>query len=93
MVFKSSRRKQVRKVSFKSNNTRCITVNSHFNSIETNYLKTSNSDNVIVNSNLPRINVHTKSSLDKIITFQEETDTDSGTNINDEIIYDKNTSE
>ena len=55
MVFKSSRRKQVRKVSFKSNNTRCITV--------------------------------------KIITFQEETDTDSGTNINDEIIYDKNTSE
>ena len=61
MVFKSTGRKQEMKVSFKSKKNRCIAVNSHFNSSETNNSKTSNSDDVIGNSNLPCINVHTKS--------------------------------
>ena len=67
MVFTSSRRKQGRKVSFKSNNMRCIAVNSHFNSSETNNSKTSNSDDVANNLKIPCINIHTKSSLNKLV--------------------------
>ena len=58
------------KASYQSKKRRYITVNSHFNSSETNHLNTSNSDNVIGNSNLSRINVHTKILLNKLITFQ-----------------------
>ena len=61
MVFKSLRRKQWRTFAFKSKKMICIIVNSHFKIIETNNLNTSNSDNVTVNSNLPRIIVHTES--------------------------------
>ena len=71
MVFTSSRINQGRKVSFKSNKKICITVNSHLNSSETDNYKTSNSDDVIGNSNLPRINDHTKIALDKLITLQK----------------------
>ena len=93
MVFTSPRRKQGRKVSFKSNKRICISVNSHFNSSETNNLNTPNSDNVIGNSNLPLINVHTKTSLNKLMTLQKETETESSISINDEILDDNNTSE
>ena len=75
MVFMSSKIKQGRKVSFKSNRRICITVNSHFNSSETNHLNASNSNDAIGNSNLPRINVHTKISLNKLMNFQKDTDT------------------
>ena len=46
-------------------------------------------DNVIGNSNLPRINVHTKSSLNKLITLQKETDIESSNSMNDEIMEKK----
>ena len=72
MVFKLSIRKQGRKVSFKSNKKICITGISDLNSIETNNLNTSNSDDVIGNSYPPRINVHTESSLNKLPTFQKK---------------------
>ena len=72
MVLTALRRKQGRKVSFKSRKRIFINVNSHFNSSETNNLNTSNSDNVILNSNLPRISVHTKSSLNKLITLKNK---------------------
>ena len=61
MVFMSLGRKKWRKVSFKYNKNICITVNSQFNSSKTNNQKTSKIDNGIVNSKLPRINIHTKS--------------------------------
>ena len=60
-------KKKLRKVSFKSKKRICITVNSNFNSIETNNSNTSNSNNVMENSNLLSINAHTKSSLNKLI--------------------------
>ena len=56
-------------------------------------LNTYNIDNVIGNSNLPRINVHTKRSSNELVTLYEETDIDSSTSINDENIYDNNASE
>ena len=49
-------------------------------------LNTSNSDDVIVNSNLPLINIQTKSSFNKLVTLQEETNAGSGISINDEIM-------
>ena len=49
MVFTSPRRKLGRKVSFKTKKRRRITVNSHFNSIETDDLNTSSSGYVIGN--------------------------------------------
>ena len=70
-IFISSRRRKGRKVSFKYRKSRCITVNSYFNSIETNNSNISSSDNVIGNSKLPRINVHIKISLNKIINFRK----------------------
>ena len=68
---------------------RFINVGSHVSSSENNNFNISKSDNVIVNSNLPHINDHTKSSLNKLITLQKETDTDSSTSINDEIMITK----
>ena len=66
-----------------------ITIDSHFNSSEKNNFNTSNSDDVIGNSNLPRINIHTKSSLNKLINLQKETDTQSSISINNEITDEK----
>ena len=60
MVFMPPGKKQGRKVSFKSNKRICITVTSHVNSSESNDQNTHNSDNVMGNSNLPRINVHSE---------------------------------
>ena len=57
MLFTSSRRKQGRKVLSDRKKRRCITVNSHFKNNVTNKYNTSNSDDVKVNPNLPRINV------------------------------------
>ena len=71
---------------------RCYTVNSHDNSSESNNLNTSNSDNVIVNSNPPHINVQTKSPFNTLIMLPKETDTDSIIRINDERIYENNVS-
>ena len=93
MVFTSSRRKQGRKFSFKSNKTISITVKSHFKISKTNNSNTPNSADVIGNSNPPRINIHTKISLNKLINFQKETDTQSSTSINDEITDGRNKSE
>ena len=70
MVFMSSGIKLGSKVSFKSMNRVCITVNSHFNIIETNNSDKSSRDYVIGNLNLPFINVHTESSFKKIITLK-----------------------
>ena len=71
MLFMSSRIKKGMKVSFKSKKSICITVNSHVNSSDANTPNTSNGDDVIVNSNLLCINVHTKNSLNKLITLQK----------------------
>ena len=51
------------KVLFKSNKRICVTVKSNFNNSETDNLNTSNSDDVIGNSNVPCIDVHTKISF------------------------------
>ena len=56
-------------------------------------MNTYNSDNVIGNSNLPRINVHTKRSSNELVPLQKETDTESSTSINDENMDDNNASE
>ena len=93
MVFTSSRRLQGRKDSFKYKKRRCITVNLHLNSSKANNSNTSNSDDVIRNSNLPRINVNNKTLLEKLISLQKETDTKSSTIINDEITNDNNAKE
>ena len=71
------------KFSYKYKKSRCITVNSQVNSSELNNLNTSKSDNIIGNSNLPHINIHAKSSLNKFINLQTETDTESSTSIID----------
>ena len=76
----------------KSKKRQCITVNSHFNTSEKKS-NTSNSDDVIGNSNLPCINIHTKISLNKLITLQKETVAKSSISINDEMTDDNNTSE
>ena len=65
------KKKQGKKVSFTSKRKICITVNPHFNSSEKYNPKSSNSNNVIGNSNLPRINVHTESSLNILINLQK----------------------
>ena len=62
-MFTSSRRKLGRKFSFESKNRRRIAVKSNFNSGETSNSNTSNSDDVIGDSNLPHINVHTEISF------------------------------
>ena len=48
-------RKHCRNVLYKSNKKIFTTVNSHVNSSKSNYLNTSNSDNLIGTSNLPRV--------------------------------------
>ena len=67
--------------------------NSHFNNSETNNYNTSNIDDVIGNSNLPRINIHTKCSLHKLITLQKKTDTQLRISNNNEITDDHNKNE
>ena len=57
MAFMPSRSKHERKVLSKYKKRRCTLVYSHVNRIKSNILNTSNSDNVIGNSNLPHINV------------------------------------
>ena len=75
MAFTSSRGEHGRKVFPKSKKRRCTTVTSHVNSTESNYLNTYNRDNVIGNSNIPHINVHTECSSNELVTLQKETDT------------------
>ena len=89
----TSPRKKGRNISFKYNNRRFTTVTSHVNSSESNDPNTHNSDNVIGNSNLPPINVHTKGSLNELINFQKETDIESSTNTNEENTDENNASE
>ena len=89
MMFTSSIRKQGSKISYISKKSICNTFNSNVNSIESNHLNTSNSDNVIGNLNLPHINVQNYSTFNTLIIFQKETNADSIVNINDEIIYEK----
>ena len=69
MEFTSSRRKKGRNIPYISKKRRCVTVTSHVNSSESNYPNTYNSDNVIGNSNLPRINVHTKRSSNELVAL------------------------
>ena len=71
MAFTSSRRKQGRKILYIYKKMVFNHVNLHINSRESNNLNTLNSDNVIGNSNLPRINVQTKSSFITPVTFQK----------------------
>ena len=93
MVFTSSRRKQGRNLSYKSKKRICTTVNSHINRSESNNPNTSNIDNVVGNSNVPRINVQNESSINTLITLQRETGTESSISINNEKIDENNTSE
>ena len=93
MEFTSSRRKKRRKILYISNKRRCITDNLHVNSSKSNNPNTYNSDNDIGNSNLPRINVHTKLSSNKLVTLQKEIDTESSTSTNEENMDNNNVSE
>ena len=86
MIFTSPRRKQGRNILYIYKKKRFTTVNSHVSSRESNNPNTPNSDNIIRNSNIPHINVHTKSSFNTLINFQRETNTDSSISINDETI-------
>ena len=90
MVFMLSRRKHGRKFFSKSKRRRCTNITSHVNSSKSNDLNTYNSDNVIVNSNLRCIDVHTELSSNKKVTFQKETDTVSSTSINEENMDESN---
>ena len=56
-------------------------------------MNTYNSVNVIGNSNLPCINVHTKCLSNKPVNLHKETDTYSSTSINEENMDDNNASE
>ena len=66
---------------------------SQFNSRELNQPNKYNGDNVIGNSKIPRINVHTEHSLNELITFQKQSYTESSTSINEENTDDNNASE
>ena len=90
MVFTSSRTKQGGNILYISNRRRCNTIKSHVNSSKWNNTNTSNSANFIGNSNLPCINVQTKSYFNTLITNQKETDTESSISINDESIDENN---
>ena len=72
----------------KSNKSRCTTLTSNVNISESNDLNTYNRDNFIGNANIPRINVHTELSSNELVTFQNETDTDSSTSINEKNVDD-----
>ena len=71
MAFLSSRREQGSKILYIFKNRISTTVNFHAKSSESNNLNTSNNDNFIGNSNLPRINVQTESSFNTLITFRK----------------------
>ena len=58
----------------------------HVNISESNNFNTSNSDNVIGNSNLPPINVKTESPFNTLITLKTETDIESSIIINNDTI-------
>ena len=64
-----TKKKQGSKFSFKYNKSICTTSNSHVNSSESNDPNTYNSDNVIGNSNIPRINIYTKHSSNELVTL------------------------
>ena len=93
MEFTLSRRKKGRKILYISKRMRCTTINSHVNSSESDNLNKSNRDNVIGNSNPPRINVQTESTFNTPINLKKETDTESNISVNDEMIDEKNISE
>ena len=78
---------------YKSNKRRCTTVISHVNSIKSNHLNTSNSDNVIGTLNLTQINSQNGSPFNTIIVLQKVTDIYSSVSINDERKYQNNKSE
>ena len=92
-MFTLSRRKQSKKILYKSKRSRCTTVISHVNSNESNHLNTSNSDFGIGTSNLPHINVHNYSPFNSLIALQKVTDTESSFSINNETTDEKNISE
>ena len=71
---------------YKSKKSSCITVNSHVNSSESKKLNTSNSYNVIVNTNLPRIKVRDDSSFDTISFLKKVTYTESNVRTNYEVM-------
>ena len=56
-------------------------------------MNTYNSDNVIGNSNLPRIIIHTKRSSKELVTLNRNTDIESSNSINEENMDDNNASE
>ena len=93
MTFTLSRRKQGRNIQYISKKSRYITVTQHINSSESNNPNTYNSDNVIGNSNLPRINIHTVRPSNELVNLHKETDTDSSTSINEENMENNNASE
>ena len=51
------------------------------------------SDNVIENSNIPRINIHTERSSNELVTLHKENNTESSTSINEEDMDDITASE
>ena len=59
---------------------------SHINSNESNNWNTSNSDNLIGNSNLPHSSVKNESSFNTLVNLQKATDSDSSASINDETL-------
>ena len=85
-MFLLSGSKKGRNILYNYKKRRFTNVNSHFNSRESNNLDTSNSDNVIANSNLSYINVQNYSLFNKFITFQKETHIELIVSIDDEII-------
>ena len=89
----SPRIKQGGEVSLNYNKRICTNVTSHVNSSKSNDPNTYTSDNIIGNSNLPRINVHIKRSSNELVTFQKETDTELSTSRNKENMDDNNASE
>ena len=86
MVFTLSGSKQGRSILYISKKRRCSNISPHIKVSESNSLNTSNSDNVTVNSNLPRIKVQTEISFNTLINLQKETDTESSISINDKIM-------
>ena len=72
MAFLLSRRKQGRNILYFYKKSRCTTVNSHVNGSKSNNLITSSSDIVIVNSNLPRVNVQTEGSFNTLVILKNK---------------------
>ena len=78
---------------YRSKNRRGTTVTSNLNSRESNDLNTYSIDNVIGNSNLPRINVHTERSSNELVTLQKENDIESSNIINEKNMDENSVSE